>query len=190
MSDVTQILTAISGGDRQATADLFPLVYDELRRLAAHHLAVESAGQTLQPTALVHEAYVRLVGTGHDEKWDGRVHFFAAAAMAMRHILIDSARKKKRKKHGGGLKREAFDLDKIAEPQIADDLLALDEALTVLAKIEPQIAELVNLRYFGGLTIKEAAAALKIGSRTADSYWAYARAWLLARIRSQDNTST
>ena len=188
MSNVTELLAA-AAVDQHAAADLFALVYDELRRLAALRLANERPGNTLQPTALVHEAYLRLMGDsgsrgdGESRQWDGTAHFFAAAAEAMRRILIESARRKKREKHGGGRTREALDPDRVAEPEMADDLIALDEALTALAKVEPLIAELVKLRYFGGLTLKEAAAALGIAPRTADSHWAYARAWLLAEIQ-------
>lgn len=185
MSKVTELLDAVEAKDPQASADLFALVYDELRRLAAARLAQESPGNTLQPTALVHEVFLRLVGNAGAEttrRWEGRGIFFAAASEAMRRILIESARRKKRVKHGGGLRREPLDPDQIAEPELADDLLALDEALTALAQIEPTTAELVKLRYFGGLTLKEAAVALGISPRTADSYWAYARAWLLSEL--------
>jgi RNA polymerase sigma factor (TIGR02999 family) len=190
MSKLTELLLAAEAGDRQATADLFALVYDDLRQVARHYLAQESPGQTLQPTALVNEAYLRLLGTSAGSVRDvlslkNRRHFFAAAAQAMRRILIESARKKKRQKHGGGLGREPLNPDQIAEPEMAEELLALDEALTALAAIEPQIAELVNLRYFGGLTIKEAAETLGIAPRTADAHWAYARAWLLTEMTNE-----
>jgi RNA polymerase sigma factor (TIGR02999 family) len=192
MSTLTELLAAAEAGDRQATADLFTLVYDDLRQVAQHYLARESPGQTLQPTALVNEAYLRLLGTSAGSVRDGlslknRRHFFAAAAQAMRRILIESARKKKRRKHGGGLQREPLNPDQIAEPEVAEELLALDEALTALAAIEPQIAELVNLRYFGGLTIKEAAETLGVAPRTADAHWAYARAWLLTEMTNEPN---
>jgi RNA polymerase sigma factor (TIGR02999 family) len=192
MSKLTELLVAAEAGDRQAVADLFTLVYDDLRQVAEHYLARESPGQTLQPTALVNEAYLRLLGTSAGSVRDGlslknRRHFFAAAAQAMRRILIESARKKKRQKHGGGLQREPLNPDQIAEPEVAEELLALDEALTALAAIEPQIAELVNLRYFGGLTIKEAAETLGIAPRTADAHWAYARAWLLTEMTNEPN---
>jgi RNA polymerase sigma factor (TIGR02999 family) len=183
MSDVTQILSAIEQGDRQAADRLLPLVYDELRRLAAHKLAQEKAGHTLQPTALVHEAYVRLIDAGAEPQWENRRHFFAAAAEAMRRILIENARRKQRLKHGGAHHRvELQDQDyAIAEP--ADDLLALDEALSRLETEEPAKAELVKLRYFAGLTLEEAAAALGISRATAARYWTYARAWLYDRVR-------
>ena len=192
MSKLTELLVAADAGDRQAVADLFTLVYDDLRQVAQHYLARESPGQTLQPTALVNEAYLRLLGTSAGSVRDvlslrNRRHFFAAAAQAMRRILIESARKKKRQKHGGGLRREPLNPDQIAEPEVAEELLALDEALTALAAIEPQVAELVNLRYFGGLTIKEAAETLGIAPRTADAHWAYARAWLLSEMTNEPN---
>ena len=180
MADVTQILTAIVAGDPRAAAELLPLVYDELRQLAAARLAGEKAGQTLQPTALVHEAYLRLVG---DQQFEGRGHFFAAAAEAMRRVLVEQARRKGSRKRGGGLKRRDLDPSEVAAPEADDDLLALDEALTRLAAADPQAAELVKLRYFGGLTIKQAAEALGVSPRTADAWWAYARAWLLAELQ-------
>jgi len=182
MADVTQLLEAVAAGNRQAADALLPLVYDELRRLAAVRMASEPAGRTLQPTALVHEAYIRLVGQKPDQRWDGRGHFFAAAAEAMRRILIDSARHRKTEKRGGGRVREPLDPDAAHSPGPNDELLAIDEALDRLAVIEPQVAELVKLRYFAGLTIPEAAAVLSISPRTADSWWAYARAWLLTAL--------
>lgn len=187
MSDVTELLK-VAGTDQRATAELFSLVYDELRRLAAAQLGRETPGNTLQPTALVHEAYLRLLGNPAENAtsgphWEGRAHFFTAATEAMRRILIDVARRKKREKHGGGRTRVPLDPDQVAKPELADDLLALDEALTELARIEPKIASLVTLRYFAGLTLKEAAATLGIAPRTADAHWAYARAWLLERIQ-------
>jgi RNA polymerase sigma factor (TIGR02999 family) len=178
MSDVTHILNAIDQGDPHAAAQLLPLVYDELRRLAAQKLAHEKPGQTLDATALVHEAYLRLVanpgGRPVDQAphWDSRRHFFAAAAEAMRRILIDTARRKRSRKHGGGRARQQLDAARLAAPQGNDDLLALDEALTKLAASEPQVAELVKLRYFAGLTIPQAAATLGISPRTADAWWA------------------
>jgi RNA polymerase sigma factor (TIGR02999 family) len=178
MNEVTSILSAIEAGDPNAAADLLPLVYDELRKLAAARLADEKPGQTLQPTALVHEAYLRLVGDGQPRAWDGRGHFFAAAAEAMRRILVENARRKTRKKRGG--ERARVDLDAVAPaaPSLDDDLLDLDDALTRLAEADPAAAELVKLRYFAGLSIPQAAEALGIGARSADRLWAYARAWL------------
>jgi RNA polymerase sigma factor (TIGR02999 family) len=181
MSDVTRILSAIEQGDPQAADQLLPLVYEELRRLAARRLSHEKPGQTLQATALVHEAYLGLVGGAQERSWQGRGHFFAAAAEAMRHILINRARDKGRVKNGGGLRRVDLDLDRAKLSDGADglDLLALDEALTRLAAEEPECARLVNLRFFAGLTQAEAAEVLSVTRRTADRYWAYARAWLL-----------
>ena len=179
MTEVTQILSDLAQGDPRAAAQLLPLVYDELRRLAAARLAAEPSGHTLQPTALVHEAYLRLVGTSDGDRWDHRGHFFAAAAEAMRRILVEAARRKKAAKHGGGLHRhDANDLPIVAPP-VDDDLVALDEALTRLAQVEPQKAELVKLRYFVGLTIEETADALGISPATAKRHWAYSKAWLL-----------
>ena len=176
---MTQVLTAFEQGDPRAAEQLLPLVYDELRRLAARKLAREKPGQTLQATALVHEAYLRLVGkAGRDPGWDHRGHFFAAAAEAMRRILVEQARRKGRAKRGGGATR--VDLDELvasAGPPI-DDILSVDEALDRLAAAAPQAAELVKLRFYAGLTGDEAAAALGIAPRTADALWAYARVWL------------
>ena len=183
MADVTRLLTAIQGGDRQAAADLLPVVYDELRDLAAARLADEKAGHTLQPTALVHEAYLRLVG---DQQFEHRGHFFAAAAEAMRRILIDHARKKATHKRDAGGVRVDLDPDRFAAPDRPDDLLALDEALEQLERTEPEVAALVKLRYFAGLTIPQAADALGVSPRTADAWWAYARAWLLAKVRGEE----
>ncbi len=153
MSEVSRILSALEQGDLQAADQLLPLVYDDLRRLAAERLAREPSGQTLQPTALVHEAYLRLVGADAGQGWHGRSHFFAAAAEAMRRILIDNARRKRALKRGGGQPRVPIDPDRVAAPGVSEDLLALDEALTRLAQADPQAAELVRLRYFGGLTV-------------------------------------
>ena len=186
MSDVTQILFAIEQGDPQGAAQLLPLVYDELRRLAAQRLAQEQPGQTLQATALVHEAYLRLVDVKKVQRWDSRGHFFAAAAEAMRRILVESARRRHSAKHGGQLQRLDLDTVQSLAESPTDDLLALDEALTRLAHVNPRAARLVHLRYFGGLTIQQAAEVLGISSRTADADWAYARAWLLAAIRGDD----
>jgi RNA polymerase sigma factor (TIGR02999 family) len=175
MNEVTRILSAIEQGDPQAAEQLLPLVYDELRKLAAQKLAREAPGQTLQATALVHEAYVRLVG---DQHFDGRGHFFAAAAEAMRRILVDAARRKKRLKRGGERKRLDLDQLEVADEAISDDLLALDEALTRLAEADPSAAELVKLRYFAGLSTPQAAEALGTSLRSAERLWTYARAWL------------
>jgi RNA polymerase sigma factor (TIGR02999 family) len=178
MSEVTRILSAIEQGDPQAASQLLPLVYDELRQLAAQKLAHEKPGQTLSATALVHEAYLRLVGQGDQPQWNSRGHFFAAAAEAMRRILINRARGKMRLKRGGAWKR--LDLDKVTvADQAADgELLALDESLERLAQEDPTCADLVKLRFFAGLTLEEEAAALGLARRTADRTWAYARAWL------------
>jgi RNA polymerase sigma factor (TIGR02999 family) len=178
MSEVPRILSTIEEGDPHAAEQLLPLVYDELRKLAAGYLAAEKPGQTLQPTALVHEAYVRLVGTAPDGQWGGRAHFFAAAAEAMRRILLDAARRKGRRKRGGGMARHDLDGIDPAAPESPDDLLALDEALGRLAAADPQAAELVRLRFYAGLPIPEVARVLGISPRTADRTWAYARAWL------------
>ena len=182
MSEVTRILTAIERGDAQASSELLPLVYDELRRLAAQKLAHEKPGQTLQATALVHEAYLRLVGPA-DQKWDGRGHFFAAAAEAMRRILINNARRKKSCIHGGDLKRLGLDEANIVREATSDDLIALDEALTKFAEKDKLKCELVKLRYFAGLTIEETARVLDISETSAKRYWAYARAWLQREIQ-------
>ena len=178
MNEVTRILSAIAHGDPHAAAQLLPLVYDDLRRLAAARLAAEPAGNTLQPTALVHEAYLRLVGTPNGDQWDHRGHFFAACAEAMRRIVVDAARRKKMAKHGGGLNRHDATELAIAALQPDEDVVALDEALTRFAAIEPQKAELVKLRYFTGLTIEEAADALGVSPATAKRHWAYSKAWL------------
>lgn len=190
MSEVTRILSAVEQGDPHAAERLLPLVYDELRKLAAARMAEEKPGQTLQPTALVHEAYVRLVGGEQPKGWDGRGHFFAAAAEAMRRILVDSARRKRRPKHGGGLVRHDLDDVGPAAPELGEDLLALDEALARLAETDPSKAELVKLRHFAGLTVGQAAQALGISPATADRHWAYARAWLHAHITRDDPPAT
>jgi RNA polymerase sigma factor (TIGR02999 family) len=176
--NVTRILSAIERGDPHAAEELLPLVYDELRKLAAAHLADEKPGQTLQPTALVNEAYVRLVGPDPERHWGGRAHFFAAAAEAMRRILLDAARRKGRRKRGGGMARRELDGIAPAAPEDSEDLLALDEALVKLAAADPEAAELVRLRFYAGLPIPEVARVLGISPRTADRMWAYARAWL------------
>jgi RNA polymerase sigma factor (TIGR02999 family) len=178
MSEVTQLLDAMDAGDPKAAAHLLPLVYDELRRLAAVRLAAEPSGNTLQPTALVHEAYLRLVGSPAGNRWDHRGHFFAAAAEAMRRILIDHARRKAAAKHGGAMRRQVLDSDAAPAAEPREDLLALDEALGRLEAADPEKANLVKLRYFAGLSLAEAAAALNLSERTAGRHWAYARAWL------------
>jgi RNA polymerase sigma factor (TIGR02999 family) len=185
MPDITRMLSQIEAGDRQASEQLLVVVYDELRRLAAAWLAREKPGQTLEATALVHEAYLRLVGDEREEPWDNRGHFFAAAAEAMRRILVENARRKQTQKHGGGLARHDLAEVIVAAPELGEDLLALNEALERLAEKDPQKAELVKLRHFAGLTIEEAAAALCISATTANRYWAYARAWLHQEISGQ-----
>jgi RNA polymerase sigma factor (TIGR02999 family) len=186
MSAVTRILSAIEQGDPHAAEQLLPLVYDELRKLAAIKLGGEGPGQTLQPTALVHEAYLRLVEPGDTQQhWNSRGHFFGAAAEAMRRILVENARRKHRHKRGGDRARIALDALDVAAPETSDDLVALDEALTQLAAADPQAAELVKLRYFAGLTIKQAAEILGVSPRTADFLWTYAKAWLLKKLQSQ-----
>lgn len=178
MNEVTRILQAVDQGDPKAASKLLPLVYDELRRLAAARLAAEPSGNTLQPTALVHEAYLRLVGSPAGEQWDHRGHFFAAAAEAMRRILIENARRKGSTKHGGAMKRRSLDVNVPAMSDSHDDLFAVNEALDGLAAADPQLANLVKLRYFVGLSSEDAAAALGVSERTARRQWAYARAWL------------
>ncbi|MDX1929100.1 MAG: ECF-type sigma factor [Pirellulaceae bacterium] len=187
MSDVTRILSQIESGDPSAAEQLLPLVYDELRKLAAVRLAQEKPGQTLQATALVHEAYVRLVGTADAGRWDHRGHFFAAAATAMRRILIERARRKQRKIHGGDHQRQEFDPERIVMPAPDDDLLALDEALSKLAEQDPVKSRLVELRFFAGLTGDQAALILGISPKTADRYWVYARAWLRREMEGSDS---
>jgi RNA polymerase sigma factor (TIGR02999 family) len=175
VTDVTRLLEAANRGDRQAAADLLPLVYGELRALAAARLAQEQPGQTLNATALVHEAYLRLVG---EQAFDGRGHFFAAGAEAIRRILVEQARRRQAAKRGGQHRREPLDPDRIAAPAPDDELLALHDALDRLARAHPEKAELVKLRYFAGLTADEAANALGISPSTGDRHWTYARAWL------------
>jgi RNA polymerase sigma factor (TIGR02999 family) len=183
MNDVTRILEAIDQGDTRAAEGLLPLVYDELRRLAARKLAGEPSGQTLQATALVHEAYLRLVDTAKLRGWDGRGHFFAAAAEAMRRILVDRARDRRRLKRGGARRREDLDLDALTGPDAPpDDLLDLDDALGRLEQVDPRVAALVRLRLFAGLTIDQAADALGVSPRTADLDWRFARAWLFDQL--------
>jgi RNA polymerase sigma factor (TIGR02999 family) len=181
MTDVTCLLNALEPDDQTAAEQLLPLVYDDLRRLAARHLAREAPGQTLQPTGLVHEAYLRLMGN-RARHWDGRGHFFAAAAEAMRRILVENARRKRSRKRGGGMRRRGLDEAELPAPEPREDVLALDEALTQLAATDRTAASLVQLRYFGGLTIPEAARVLRISPRTANRLWTYARAWLHDKI--------
>jgi RNA polymerase sigma factor (TIGR02999 family) len=182
MSEVTRILVAMEEGDALASQKLLPLVYDELRRLAAAKLALENPGQTLQATALVHEAYLRLVERDPNRHWNGRCHFLAAAAEAMRHILVDQARRRLSVKRGGNRIRLEYDEVLPAAPQDSEEVLAVDEALAGLAQTDPQAAELVKLRYFAGLPIPEVAEVLGISPRSADRLWAYARAWLREAI--------
>ena len=186
MTDVTRILSAIEQGDPRAAEQLLPLVYDELRKLAARKLAQEKPGQTLEATALVHEAYVRLVDVDRAQPWNSRGHFFAAAAEAMRRILVDNARRKQSKKRGG--ERIQVDLEQLAtaSSERLDDVLDIDAALAGLTQADPQAAELVKLRYFAGLSIPQSAAALGISPRGADFLWAYARAWLLRSVGGAD----
>jgi len=186
MSDVTRILSAIDQGDPRAAEQLLPLVYGELRKLAAQKLAQEAPGQTLQATALVHEAYVRLVDGEKVHDWNSRGHFFAAAAEAMRRILVEQARRKGRLKRGGGKERLDIDDVEIAFEGPADDVLALDEALARLAQKHPEKAELVKLRYFAGLTVDEAAKVLGVSTSTVDRHWTYARAWLYRELSLED----
>ena len=185
MSDVTRILNAIEQGDARAADQLLPLVYEELRRLAAQKMAHERPGQTLQATAIVHEAYIRLVGSDA-RNWSGRTRFFAAAAEAMRRILIENARRKQRLKHGGARQRADLENISIVIKGPSDDILALDEALAKLALEDPVKADLVKLRYFAGLTIEQAAGILNISRATADRYWSYCRAWLFDEINKGD----
>jgi RNA polymerase sigma factor (TIGR02999 family) len=183
MNDVTRILSAVDQGDPQAAEKLLPLIYDELRKLAAERLSHEKIGQTLQATALVHEAYLRLVDVEKAQQWNSRGHFFAAAAEAMRRILVDRARHKKSRKGGGDLARQDLDSLEIVLPGIPEDLLALDEALNKLAATDKKAADVVHLRFFAGLPLPEAAQLLGISPRTADRLWAYARAWLHQEIQ-------
>jgi len=190
MSDVTHILLRIESGDSQAAEQLLPLVYDELRKLAAYKLAHEPPGQTLQATALVHEAYIRLVHSEQPASWNSRGHFFAAAAEAMRRILVENARRKKQPRRGGGRQRvELRDVD-LGVDVPSDDLLALDEALDRLEQRDPAAAHLIKLRYFAGLTMPQAAKAMRISLRTAERNWTYARTWLHREISKGDTTSS
>jgi RNA polymerase sigma factor (TIGR02999 family) len=183
MADVARVLNAIEAGDSRAAEQLLPLVYDELRRLAALKLAREKPGQTLQATALVHEAYLRLVDAERAPHWNSRGHFFAAAAEAIRRILVDQARRKLSVRHGGDLQRQPIEDLEIEGPELSVDLLAVHEALYKFQDIDPIATQIVKLRYFAGLTIPQAAEALGISSSTADRSWAYARAWLHAALR-------
>lgn len=186
MSVVTRILSAIERGDPNAADQLLPLVYEELRRLAAAKLSKEKPGQTLQPTMLVHEAYVRLVDVDRPQQWNGRAHFFGAAAEAMRRILVEKAHRKQSQKHGGDLRRVELDVAAAAIENPVEDLLALDEALTRFEQEWPDKARLVKLKYFAGLTIPEASAAMGISTATAERYWKFARAWLHSELKSSD----
>jgi RNA polymerase sigma factor (TIGR02999 family) len=189
MTDVTRILQAAQQGDAKASADLLPLVYDELRRLAAHRMANEAAGHTLQPTALVHEAWLRLAGPGQSQQWEGRAHFFGAAAEAMRRILVDRAREKMALKRGGNLQRVDVDAVDLALPMPEDELLAVDEALDRLATVDTSAAQIVKLCFFVGLTQAEAAQELGVSVSTAERLWAFARAWLLRALKETRPTS-
>src|SRR3954470_6359027 len=188
MNDVTRILSAIEQGDPSAAEQLLPLVYDELRKLASRRLAQEQPGQTLQATALVHDAYLRLVGGGEPGQWQGRGHFFAAAVEAMRRILVDRAREKGRAKRGGGLRRIDVDAIDLATTATPDQLLAVDEALARLAAADPAAGRLVELRYFAGLTVEEAGKAIGISTATAYRHWNYARAWLYGELREAEGS--
>jgi RNA polymerase sigma factor (TIGR02999 family) len=183
MSEITRVITAIEGGDPHASARLLPLVYDELRKLAALKLAQEKPGQTLQATALVHEAYIRLLGDGKEQQWDGRAHFFAAAAEAMRRILIENARRKKRLKHGGELQRVELEAVELPMPMPDEELLALDEALDRLAAVDSRAADVVKLCFFTGLTQEQAARELGLSLSTAERLWSFARAWLFREMK-------
>lgn len=188
MSELTQILDAVQRGDRHAAAELLPAVYGELRKLAAYKMAHERPDHTLQPTALVHEAYLRLVGSGDSQQWAGRTHFFAAAAEAMRRILVESARRKRRLKHGGHLERVDFEEVNLPLPMPDDELLALDDALDRLAAVDARAAEMVKLCFFVGLTQEQAAKELGVSVATAERVWAFARTWLFREVRMQSET--
>jgi RNA polymerase sigma factor (TIGR02999 family) len=183
VSDVTRILEAAQQGDPKAADELLPLVYEELRRLAAYKMANEVTGHTLQPTALVHEAYLRLVGSNQRQQWDGRTHFFAAAAEAMRRILVESARRKKRLKHGGDLQRVNVEAIDLPLPMPDDELLVLDETLNRLATVDERAADVVKLCFFVGLTQEQAARELGISRATAERLWSFARAWLFREMK-------
>ena len=183
VSDVTRMLEAMQRGEAQAAEELLPLVYDELRRIAAYKMAQESPGHTLQPTALVHEAWLRMMGDGN-EQFAGRAHFFAVAAEAMRRILVESARRKHSLKRGAGAQREELNESHLVQPARSEEMLAVDEALDLLAAEDSTSADLVKLRYFVGMTMEEAAAALGLPLRTAERLWTYSRAWLRRRMSS------
>jgi RNA polymerase sigma factor (TIGR02999 family) len=189
MSEIERILSAIEQGDAQAASELLPLVYHALRRLAARQLKQERPGQTLSPTALVHEAYLRLAGDA-GRGWDCRGHFFAAAAVAMRRILVENARRKRRLKHGGGQERVSLDDVAALEEAPSEDVLALNEALAQLAEEDPAKARLVELRFFAGLSVEDAASCLGISRATAARYWAFARAWLYDKVRAAEKTTS
>ncbi len=189
MSDVTHILSAIGQGDPRAAEKLLPLVYDELRRLASQRLARETPGQSLQSSDLVHQAYLRLVDQDAQAQWDSRAHFFAAAAEAMRRILVEEARRKKRLKHGGGRLRVELEAMGFLAKEPSEDLEALDEALTKLAAEDPAKAELVKLRFFAGLTMPEIARVLKVSLATAERHWTYARTWLYAELKDREDSA-
>jgi RNA polymerase sigma factor (TIGR02999 family) len=188
MSEVSQLLDAVASGDRQAAAQLLPLVYAELRRLAAARLGQEAPGHTLQPTALVHEAYLRLVGDANERRWNSRGHFFAAASEAMRRTLVESARRKARVKHGGELQRVDLEAQDVPVRPPAEEILALDDALPRLAAHDPDAARVVDLHFFAGLSIEDAAEALATSRATAYRQWTYARAWLRCEIGSDGPT--
>ncbi len=186
MSDVTRILSKIAQGDASASEDLLPLVYEELRRLAMYRMSNEKPGQTLQPTALVHEAYIRLVGSIEGDGWNNRGHFFAAAAESMRQILVDNARRKSRQVHGGDMKRHDLDhIDEVSAPEKSEEILVVDASLEKLESVNSTAATLVKLRYFAGFTNSEAAEMLSVSPRKATQIWTYARSWLLADIEKQ-----
>ncbi len=185
MSEITRILSAVEQGDSNAAEQLLPLIYNELRELAAQKLAQEHAGQPMQATSLVHEAYVRLVDVDQAQHWTGKGHFFAAAAEAMRRILVDQARRRNAAKRGGGTQREELNEATIAAPEAGEDVLALNDALEVLAAVDAQAARLVTLRFFGGLNMSEAAEALGMSVRSAHQLWAYARSWMRNKMRSE-----
>jgi RNA polymerase sigma factor (TIGR02999 family) len=185
MSEITRILSAVEQGDTNAAEQLLPLVYNELREFAAQKLTHEKAGQVIQATSLVHEAYLRLVGVDQAQHWTGKGHFFAAAAEAMRRILVDQARRRNAAKRGGGTRREEFNEATIAAPEPVEDVLALNDALELFAAVDAQAARLVTLRFFAGLNMSEAAEALGMSVRSAHQLWAYARSWLRNKMRSE-----